>query len=77
MQEEIQEIGNKKTNSRKFFVWILWSLLIIALVVIGFIRNNDEIIIKTIEYYFFISVAYIGGNCVSKGINAYKEKNSE
>lgn len=67
----------KKLNSRKFLVWLSWTILIIALVVTGFIRDNDEIILKGIEYYFLISCCYIGFNVWNKKIVAEKEGGTE
>lgn len=65
-EETTKEELKNKINSRKLWVWALWSVLIIALVIISFIRNNDEILLKGLEYYFFISVAYMGANAYVK-----------
>lgn len=75
MSEELET--SKKTSSRKFMVWLLWSVLVIAIVVIGFIRANDELTIKGLEYYFWISGIYIGGNVATKGIHAFVENKKE
>lgn len=78
MKEETQDTeetkeNKSKLNSRKFAVFLCWSVLIVALVVIGFIRNNDEIILKAMEYYFIISAVYIGFNVWNKKIITDKE----
>lgn len=72
-QEEKEEKKENKLNSRKFLIWLSWSVLIIALLIIGFTRDNDAIILKAVEDYFLISACYIGGNCLTKGIYTYKD----
>lgn len=67
------EETEKKLTSRKFIVWLLWSLLSVAVVVMGFIRDSETLIIKVFEYYFFVSALYIGGNVATKGIYTYKD----
>jgi len=50
-----------KIKSRKFIVFTIWTILV-ALVLIFKVANID----KMIEYYFFISGIYIGGNVLAK-----------
>lgn len=69
-----EETENKKTTSRKFIVWLVWSILAIAFAVMGFIKSSDELILKALEYYFWISGIYIGGNVATKGIKAFENK---
>lgn len=64
-------VETNKLTSRKFIVWLVWSVIALAVVVMGFIKDSDNLIIKALEYYFFISSLYIGGNVATKAI---KEK---
>lgn len=70
-----EEKNTKKLNSRKFAVWFIWTLLAAAIVVMGFIRDSEQLIIKLSEYYFFISAIYLGVNVTQKGIQAFKDVN--
>ena len=86
-----QEKG-KKTDSRKFVVWVVW--LIIAILVIAFcalvmimthqiVEGLVNLIEKTIAYFFAISMMYLGVNVGQKVGLAFadrimpKEENTE
>ena len=77
-----QEKG-KKTDSRKFVVWVVW--LIIAILVIAFcalvmimthqiVEGLVNLIEKTIAYFFAISMMYLGVNVGQKVGLAFADK---
>ena len=57
----------EKLKSRKFQVWIVWSLLSIACI---FVQTLPKETIFT--YYGLISMIYIGGNVASSYIESKK-----
>lgn len=57
----------EKLKSRKFQVWIVWSLLAIACI---FVPTLPKETIFT--YYGLISMIYIGGNVASSYIESKK-----
>lgn len=72
--EETEET-KKKMNSRKFVVWVVWVFLAVATLVIGTIvmlatKSYPETVIDLIKlvlgYLFYISLTYLGANCVQK-----------
>lgn len=77
-----QEKG-KKTDSRKFVVWIVW--LIITILVIGWCalvmiitkQIQDTLInlfLKALSYFFAISMMYLGVNVGQKVGLAFADK---
>lgn len=54
-----------KFKSRKFLVWIVWSLL----AGFSFFTKTEPSVLNTIiQYYGIISVAYVGANAYTKSL---------
>lgn len=73
MAEEIIETeeSKKKTDSRKFIVWLVWSLITAIALAIGIItmiitKSFPETVVDLIKlvlkYFFLISSIYLGVN---------------
>lgn len=60
----------KKTDSRKFIVWLIWLLICIAISIYTFIVKNEALLTKTLEYFFALSMMYLGVNVGQKGVLA-------
>lgn len=67
MAEEITEAGTKKELGRKFFVFIVWVFLVIAVaLLIGFGKLSETSFDKVIDNFYIVSIVYIGGNVAQK-----------
>lgn len=75
MAEEKKE----KLKSRKFFVFIVWIVITIGILTFCIItKGNSQIMEKVLEYLFWVSIAYIGGNVGQKvGLAALEKKAGE
>ena len=60
----------KKTDSRKFIVWLVWLLIAIAIGVYTFITKESELLENTLDHLFVISMMYLGVNVGQKGVLA-------
>ncbi len=60
----------KKTDSRKFIVWIVWLLIAIAIGVYTFITKEAKLLENTLDHLFVISMMYLGVNVGQKGVLA-------
>ena len=78
----MEEEKNKKTDSRKFIVWIVW--LVIAILLIGFSAiamivtkkftdNLVGLIENSLSWFFAISMMYLGVNVGQKVGLAFAE----
>ena len=54
-----------KFKSRKFIVWIVWLLIIIASMIVKDIPKDT-----VYNFFGFISMVYIGGNLADKFISS-------
>lgn len=62
-----EETVNKRELGRKFFVVIIWIVIaVIASVLVLLKRIDGPVYIQIIEYLFYISSFYIGGNVAQK-----------
>ena len=58
---------NKKELGRKFFVFIVWVVLVAAVaVLVGLQRLSESSFDKVIDCFYIVSIVYIGGNVVQK-----------
>ena len=58
----------KKELGRKFFVFLVWLVLVVIVaVLIGMGRIGEPILEKALDNFFIVSVTYIGGNVLQKG----------
>ena len=60
----------KKTDSRKFLVWLIWLLICIVVGVYTFIVKDASLLTKVLEYFFALSMMYLGVNVGQKGVLA-------
>lgn len=60
----------KKTDSRKFIVWVVWLLIAIAIGVYTFITKETKLLENTLDHLFVISMMYLGVNVGQKGVLA-------
>ena len=65
-----QESPTKKTDSRKFVVWLIWLVICIVVGIYTFIVKDDTLLAKTLEYFFILSMMYLGVNVGQKGVLA-------
>lgn len=75
------EESTNKLSSRKFIVWIVWLVLCLGVGVYTFIIRDSSLLEKCLEYFFAVSMLYLGVNVGQKGIyaiaDALKEKYSK
>ena len=68
----------KKTDSRKFVVWLTWLILSLGVLIYTFIAKDTTILEKVLEYFFAVSMLYLGVNVGQKAFlsiaDALKEK---
>lgn len=60
----------KKTDSRKFIVWIVWLLIAIAIGIYTFITKESTLLKETLDKLFAVSMMYLGVNVGQKGVLA-------
>ena len=65
--ENSNSTSQKKTDSRKFIVWLIWLLIVIAISVYTFIVKNASLLEKVLEWFFILSMMYLGVNVGQKG----------
>lgn len=86
-------MAEKKTDSRKFVVWLVWlivSLVVIALCVTIIIITKDtsdsmvNLIEKILSYFFAVSMMYLGVNVgqkigfsIAEALSSHTEQNVE
>lgn len=58
---------NKKELGRKFFVFLVWIILVVAIaVLVGMGKCSEDIFSQTMKSFYVISIVYIGGNVTQK-----------
>ena len=79
----MEEKENKKTDSRKFVVWLVWLIITIlviawcALVMVITKQIQDQLVglvEKALSYFFAVSMMYLGVNVGQKVGLAFAEK---
>lgn len=71
--ENSNSTSQKKTDSRKFIVWLIWLLIVIAISVYTFIVKNASLLEKVLEWFFILSMMYLGVNVGQKGALAFAD----
>ena len=64
---------SKKTDSRKFIVWLVWLLIALAISVYTFIAKDSELLEKVLGWFFTLSMMYLGVNVGQKGALAFAD----
>lgn len=68
-ENEVQETTqpSKKELGRKFFVFIVWVVLVIAVAILVWLQRLSELSFnKVIDNFYIVSIVYIGGNVAQK-----------
>lgn len=68
-ENEVQESTqpSKKELGRKFFVFIVWVVLVIAVAILVWLQRLSELSFnKVIDNFYIVSIVYIGGNVAQK-----------
>lgn len=64
---------SKKTDSRKFVVWLVWLLIALAIGVYTFIAKDTTLLEKVLGWFFTLSMMYLGVNVGQKGALAFAD----
>lgn len=64
---------SKKTDSRKFIVWLVWLLIALAISVYTFISKDSVLLEKVLSWFFTLSMMYLGVNVGQKGVLAFAD----
>lgn len=64
---------SKKTDSRKFVVWLVWLLIALAIGVYTFIAKDTILLEKVLGWFFTLSMMYLGVNVGQKGALAFAD----
>lgn len=64
---------SKKTDSRKFIVWLVWLLIALAIGVYTFIAKDSTFLEKVLGWFFTLSMMYLGVNVGQKGALAFAD----
>ena len=64
---------SKKTDSRKFVVWLVWFLIALAIGVYTFIAKDTALLEKVLGWFFTLSMMYLGVNVGQKGALAFAD----
>lgn len=73
--ENAEEKKSSKLQSRKFIIWLTWLIITLGIIVLSYIRGgSDELILKVLEYFFGVSMLYLGVNVAQKYIPNLTQK---
>ena len=64
---------SKKTDSRKFVVWLVWLLIALAIGAYTFIAKDSALLEKVLGWFFSLSMMYLGVNVGQKGALAFAD----
>ena len=64
---------SKKTDSRKFVVWLVWLVIALAIGVYTFIAKDSALLEKVLGWFFTLSMMYLGVNVGQKGALAFAD----
>ena len=64
---------SKKTDSRKFVVWLVWLVIALAIGVYTFIAKDSALLEKVLGWFFILSMMYLGVNVGQKGALAFAD----
>lgn len=64
---------SKKTDSRKFIVWLVWLIIALAIGVYTFIAKDSALLEKVLGWFFTLSMMYLGVNVGQKGALAFAD----
>lgn len=64
---------SKKTDSRKFIIWLVWLLIALAISIYTFITKDSVLLEKVLSWFFTLSMMYLGVNVGQKGALAFAD----
>ena len=64
---------SKKTDSRKFIVWLVWLIIALAIGMYTFIAKDSTLLEKVLGWFFTLSMMYLGVNVGQKGALAFAD----
>lgn len=64
---------SKKTDSRKFVIWLVWLIITLAMSVYTFIAKDITLLEKVLGWFFTLSMMYLGVNVGQKGALAFAD----
>lgn len=64
---------SKKTDSRKFVIWLVWLIITLAMSVYTFIAKDTTLLEKVLGWFFTLSMMYLGVNVGQKGALAFAD----
>ena len=64
---------SKKTDSRKFVVWLVWLVIALAIGVYTFIAKHSALLEKVLGWFFTLRMMYRGVNVAQKGALAFAD----
>ena len=64
---------SKKTDSRKFVVWLVWLVIALVIGVYTFIVKDPALLEKVLGWFFTLSMMYLGVNVGQKGALAFAD----
>lgn len=66
---------NKKLTSRKFFIVIVWLVVLAVVFALAFMgKASEPILEKVLAYFFGVCMLYLGVNVAQKGIKAFTDQ---
>ena len=71
--ENSNSTSQKKTDSRKFIIWLIWLLIVLAVSVYTFIAKDSTLLEKVLGWFFTLSMMYLGVNVGQKGALAFAD----
>lgn len=71
--ENSNSTSQKKTDSRKFIVWLIWLLITLEIGVYTFIAKDSTLLEKVLGWFFTLSMMYLGVNVGQKGALAFAD----
>lgn len=73
-----EENTQKKLTSRKFFIVLVWLVVLGVCFALAFLGKASETIIeKVLGYFFGICMLYLGVNVAQKGLFTFSELQQE
>lgn len=71
--ENSNSTSQKKTDSRKFIIWLIWLIITLAISVYTFITKDSTLLEKVLGWFFTLSMMYLGVNVGQKGALAFAD----
>ncbi len=71
--ENSNSTSQKKTDSRKFIIWLIWLLITLMIGVYTFITKDSTLLEKVLGWFFTLSMMYLGVNVGQKGALAFAD----